>query len=444
MEKISLAELLAARERRAERQNLLLQKYNKTLLSFTMNIAGEIKNSPLIRRAFLVGLKELKFALKEAKIIYESEINEPTGLEFLAVIDIDAQELKELCLNIEETNPLGRLFDMDIINTNGDKLSRKIERKCIICGKVGRGCASRRVHSIERIIEAQNKIMQEGLLKLDAQKISNLATQALITEVEITPKAGLVDKNNNGSHRDMNIHLFYKSAMALMIFWEEFFLIGVNTAHNSPDFAFAKLRELGIKAEKAMLAHTNGINTHKGAIFLLGSICGAIGRLWTAENPIFDAKQISQTAALMAKNSLESEFKELKQRNIAKTAGEKFYLEYGLKGVRGELLQGLSSVIQTALPVLEKGLTMGMSQNDAGVCALLHLIALGKDTTMIKRAGMELAQKTAQKIKNILEKNPYPPLETALELDNYFIKNNLSAGGCADLLAVSLFFLAIH
>ena len=103
-------------------------------------------------------------------------------------------------------------------------------------------------------------------------------------------------------------------------------------------------------------------------------------------------------------------------------------------------MQGLSSVIQTALPVLEKGLTMGMSQNDAGVCALLHLIALGKDTTMIKRAGMELAQKTAQKIKNILEKNPYPPLETALELDNYFIKNNLSAGGCADLLAVSLFY----
>ena len=39
---VSLPEMLDARERRANRQRELLEKFQKPLVSFTMNIAGPI------------------------------------------------------------------------------------------------------------------------------------------------------------------------------------------------------------------------------------------------------------------------------------------------------------------------------------------------------------------------------------------------------------------
>ena len=49
---VTLAQMLEARERRAFHQKELLSKFRRPLLSFTMNIAGPVKNSELIRRGF--------------------------------------------------------------------------------------------------------------------------------------------------------------------------------------------------------------------------------------------------------------------------------------------------------------------------------------------------------------------------------------------------------
>ena len=110
-----------------------------------------------------------------------------------------------------------------------------------------------------------------------------------------------------------------------------------------------------------------------------------------------------------------------------------------MRGIRGEVAAGLPAVLETGLPVLEACLAEGMSRNDAGVIALLYLIARGEDTNMIKRGGYALAREMSSYLRDELRRNPRPTMESIRQLDELFIRRNLSPGGCADLLAVSFF-----
>ena len=443
MREVTLTEVLAARERRAEAQRRLLKQYARPVLSFTMNIPGPVKDSALIRRGFEEGLRLLSGALKEAEVpvLFESEIREVTGSEWLGVLDATAEKLKSLCVRIEEDHPLGRLFDMDVIDVDGHKLERPVERRCFVCGAAGRSCASRRLHSLEELSAAVSVLLCDGMREADAERVEALATAALLEEVETTPKPGLVDRNNNGSHRDMTPELFRRSVGALRGTWRKFFLTGAETAELPAADAFAELRAIGRDAEHKMLDATDGVNTHKGAIFTLGTVCAAIGRLWRPEDPCRDPKQIAGECAGLCAQAVEDDFLVLRQRGEARSTGERLYLEFGHRGVRGELADGLPAVLETALPSLEADLAKGKSRNDAGVYALLRLIARGEDTNMIKRGGMKLAEDIAAEIRAFLEAEPDPKLSRIEEWDRLFIRRNLSPGGCADLLAVSYFLL---
>lgn len=441
MREISLQEVLDARERRAFNQQRLLQQFGNPVLSFTMNIPGPVKDSPLIRRGFDEGLRLLKDALERAgfALLTREETREPTGCELLCAVQAEAAALKALCLEIEETSPLGRLFDLDVIGPDGQKLARTRERCCLVCGAMGRGCASRRLHTLSELDAAVTGILQKGLLESDARELDRLATKALLEEVDTTPKPGLVDRNNNGSHRDMSPETFRQSADALRGYWQSCFISGVETAGDSPKTAFEELRKLGLQAEEAMLLATRGVNTHKGAIFTLGTLCGAIGRLWQADAPCRDPKIIAQTAAKLCADAVAADFAALDQGTVPRSAGERLYLSCGIRGIRGELAAGLPSLLDTALPRLEEGLSRGLSRNDAGASALLHLIALGQDSNMIKRGGPTLAASVAAELRTVLERDPFPSLVYAEALDRNFIRQNLSPGGCADLLAAAYF-----
>ncbi len=441
MREVTLSEVLTARERRAQAQQALREKYARPVLSFTMNIPGPVKDSSLIRRGFEEGLRQLMSALKEAgiPILFRSEIREATGSEWLGVLDTAAEDLKSLCVRIEECHPAGRLFDMDVIDADGRKLERSEERRCIVCNAPGRNCASRRLHSLEELTDAVSLLLRKGLQEADAEHLDALATGALLDEVKTTPKPGLVDRNNNGSHRDMTPEVFYRSADALRGIWRGFFLSGAETSSLPAADAFTKLRAMGLDAEKKMMEATGGVNTHKGAIFTLGTVCAAIGRLWNPEDPCRDPARIAAECGELCAQAVREDYNRLKQLGKACSSGEKLYLETGCRGVRGELADGLPSVVETSLPVLEASLNAGRSRNDAGVFALLHLIARGEDTNMMKRGGLKLAKETASAVRASLEINPWPDLRIVEDWDSLFIRQNLSPGGCADLLAVSYF-----
>lgn len=441
MTEVTLQDVLDAREQRAWAQERLLSQYGRPLLSFTMNIPGPVKDSPLIRRGFDRGLSLLEKAMSDEglHVLAREEKRVFTGCELLCAVDAPAEMIKELCVRIEDGLPMGRLFDMDVIAPDGHKLERGSERRCIVCGVPGRGCASRRLHSLDELTGAVDVLLRRGLLDADAEEAGRLATKALLDEVNTTPKPGLVDRRNNGAHKDMTIDTFRASAEALKPYWPACFRIGAETAELPPEECFSRLRTLGMEAEKAMFAAAGGVNTHKGVIFTLGTVCGAAGRLWRAEEPCRDPVRLAAESGKLCAAAVAEDFAAVRQRGEGRTTGERLFLAHGLRGIRGELSDGLPSVINVALPALEEALKEGRSRNDAGVLALLRLIALGEDTNMIRRGGMTLAGETAARTAALLAADPRPSRETVEALDDAFIRDNLSPGGCADLLAIGYF-----
>lgn len=444
---VTLMEMLEAREARVQAQDGLRERYGAPVISFTLNIAGPVKDSSLIRRAFRAGQEQLEAGLRAAKLeaLWQGENLAPTGCEALYAVDGTAKEVKALCVSIEDGSPLGRLFDMDVLDAVGRKLDREEvgggPRSCIVCGAAGKGCASRRVHSVEELQEATRRILEEHFTAADRETVSALATRALLDEVCTTPKPGLVDRTNNGSHRDMDIFTFTASAAALAPYWGNCFRIGRETAELPPADTFAALKKAGQAAERTMFAATGGVNTHKGAVFTLGTICGAVGRLWRAEAPCRDPEAILAECGAMVSAAVEKDFAALSPDN-ARTAGERAYLERGLTGVRGEAAQGFPGVRDVALPALNAALNAGLSRNDAGAIALLRLIARGTDTNMAARGGPERAKKAAEDCAQLLNRSPLPEMGEIARLDQAFIRENLSPGGCADLLAAAFFMVS--
>lgn len=182
-----------------------------------------------------------------------------------------------------------------------------------------------------------------------------------------------------------------------------------------------------------MLRATGGVNTHKGAIFTIGTLCAALGRLpwerWSRPEAVL------AEAAAMARGLVERELAGL-TADRAHTAGQKLYLQYGITGVRGQLEAGLPVVSETGLPVLERGLSQGKSIDEAGCAALLAMAAAGTDTNLIARGGPDRQREIAQQLSRLLRQEPYPSRQTLEQLDAQFIRENLSPGGSADLLAV--------
>ena len=132
---ISLAELLDAREHRVLTQRKIMEKYHHPLICFTMNIAGPVKISPTITRAFNYGIMQLEEQFSEYKILYRLIEYEKSGPVAFFSVGGDAQKIKDICISIEESCPLGRLFDMDVLDVSGIKLERGQERSCIVCHK---------------------------------------------------------------------------------------------------------------------------------------------------------------------------------------------------------------------------------------------------------------------------------------------------------------------
>lgn len=440
---VTLMEMLGAREARAMRQQQLLEEYQLPVISFCLNIAGPVKNSPVLRRVFREGLERLACALLAGRldIVHREEVDESTGCEALWVVRGDGRAVKELCVELEDRDALGRLFDLDVLDPVSGKWDRtqlgQPPRKCLVCGKEGKGCASRRLHTVEELQGATQVILEDYFGKKDQQALGALAAKALLYEVCTTPKPGLVDRKNNGSHRDMDVFTFLDSTAALLPYFEEAVRLGMETRDLPPQETFRRLRQAGAAGERAMFRATGGVNTHKGAVFTLGTVCAAAGRLWTAEGFSKDLDAALALCGEMSAQAVQKDFEAIRRKG-AHTTGQRLYLEHGLEGIRGELSRGLPAVAQIGLPTLRRRLEAGDSLEQAGVQVLLALMAQVVDTNLIARGGLEGQQWAMEQTKNLPQGRAATRQETE-ELDRALIERNLSPGGCADLLAITYF-----
>ncbi len=426
----------------AARQSELLEKYGRTLIRFTTGVADSVKDVPLVRRAFARGCALLlrQLALLGAKPIYR----ETVGGEGFFALDMEAAAAKRLTVGLEDGSALGRLFVMDVLRPDGRRVEREElgfeERRCFICGGRAAVCAKRHLHSAVELQKKAEEVMRSAIDELDERAAAQQAVRALLYEACTTPKPGLVDRLNSGSHRDMDIFTFMSSAAALWPYFAACTRAGRRTAQLPAPETFAGLRPLGCEAEGEMLAATRGVNTHKGAIFTMGLVCAALGRL-EREAWAVPVRVLSEVAA-MTKGLTENDFAGLTKEN-AVTAGQRLFLECGITGVRGEAEAGLPTVRDIGLPALEDGFARGLGADGAGCAALLHILAESTDTNMIARGGREKQLAVSEDLRAMLRKEPFPKAEALLALDEHFIKENLSPGGSADLLAVCylLYFL---
>lgn len=436
---VTLLEMLDARERRANRQRELLKQYRETVICFTMNIAGPVKNSPLIYRGYALGRRLLRQQLHAAglEISHWEEIRENTGNEGIFLVPADPLAVKAVCTEIEDAAALGRLFDMDVLGADGRKIDRqelgKPGRKCLICGGMAQACARSRAHSVAELQEKTRQILEQALLQADCRTAARLATQALLYEVTVTPKPGLVDREGSGSHRDMDVFTFQASAAALYPYFAR--CVEIGSRASSPEEAFRALRLPGKLAEGQMLRATGGVNTHKGAIFSMGILCGALGRL--PRDRWGDSAAVLSECAAMTRGLTREDFSGLTPEN-ARTAGQRLYLRYGITGVRGQAEAGFPAVGNIGLPRLEAALAAGQTIDQAGCAALLAMLAETVDTNMIHRGGFAQAQAISRQIKTLLAQEPFPGRQTLEALDREFVEKNLSPGGTADLLALCL------
>ena len=453
---VTLPEILAAREQRVQQQQTLLGQYGKTLLVFTMNIAGPIKYSEQIHWGFNLGNRWISIQLSDLPIVHRSEVIASTGCEAYYVIDASADLVKRRAVQIEDSAPVARLFDLDVLDSAGKKLDRVNfnlpPRTCLICDNPAHLCGRSRAHSVAQLQKKTEYLLTDAMVEADCAYIAQLAQKSLLYEVCTTPKPGLVDCRNSGSHTDMDIFTFLSGSAALAPYFTQCARLGATTRDLPPKSLFDKLRFAGKLAENAMYEATNGVNTHKGCIFSLGILCAAAGRLSPAHRkhcirlPVCAHRKPDAILSLcreMTQGLVQEDFQNITEQTAA-TVGETLYTKYGISGIRGQAESGFPQVLQVSLPVLEKGLSKGLSLNDAGCAALLALIASVTDTNLIHRSNPQRQAALAKEIQTILQQQPYPSRDTIQRLDEQFIAENLSPGGCADLLAITYFLHFIN
>lgn len=277
-----------------------------------------------------------------------------------------------------------------------------------------------------------------------AGTIGKLAVEAMLFEVAATPKPGLVDRENCGAHKDMDFFTFMRSASALNRTFERFVDIGMQGKSAQPGDIFKRLQQEGIVAENTMFEATGNVNTHKGMIFSLGLLCGASG--WIAGRLPMTVEHITSAAAALCEGICERAFRNLEDKRDL-TKGERMFMEYGVKGVRGEAESGFETVRKVSFPLYKQLTESNIPLNDRLVQTLLHLIASVHDTNILARHNMETAayaRRYAQKAIN--EGGMFTERGKRLirEMDRDFIERNISPGGCADLLAITHLLAAIE
>jgi triphosphoribosyl-dephospho-CoA synthase len=257
-----------------------------------------------------------------------------------------------------------------------------------------------------------------------ADRLADLAVDALIDEADLSPKPALVDRRGNGAHTDLHLGLMHASALALWPAFKEMAEAALEIGEVGLPLREA-IGRIGREGEQAMLTTTQGVNTHRGAIWALGLLVTAAA---------LQPKSIALCAARLAL---------LDDRYAPKplSHGAQVAQRYGARGAREEAQLGFPSVLQRGLPQLQKSRANGLGEQNARLDALLAIMTELADTCVLYRAGepgLHAMQAGAQAVLDAGGSASLSGRRRLHELDQQLIALNASPGGAADLLAATL------
>jgi triphosphoribosyl-dephospho-CoA synthase len=281
--------------------------------------------------------------------------------------------------------------------------------------------------------------LKPSVLLVDAAAavIAGVAADCLLAEVETWPKPGLVSHVDRGSHNDMDADTFRRSVAATRPFY------GLLAAAGADGAEMPELRGIGLDAERAMLVATGGVNTHRGAIFGLGLLCAAAGAAAVEGRPPSFVFLRCPAAVLGAV---------VRQRWGRAIAGGPIPLQshgtqalrrFGAGGARAEAASGFQSVLDVGLPALRLGRRLAPGNPEAArVQAFFALLAAVNDTNLLHRGGADGLRYAQEAAAGFLAAGGVGQpgwLDAAVAVHRGFVERRLSPGGCADLLAATLF-----
>lgn len=251
--------------------------------------------------------------------------------------------------------------------------------------------------------------------------LAHLACNALQQELDTTPKPGLVDQHDSGAHTDMDYRLMQRSIHALRPY---FVKLAQTSLQGNTDYA--TISNIGIEAERAMLAATHGVNTHRGALFSMG--------LAVVQGTILTKYQRNKASDLQAGIiRLANQFPDTRD-----THGSRAVSQYHAKGALAMAREGYEQLFTDWLPLLRNLKDQGDPY--AHHKTLLRIMSQIDDTNILHRRGAEVAQQVKMEAARLLADFSPEQLEI---MNRRFIAANISPGGAADMLALTIFIQTI-
>ncbi|QZD70875.1 triphosphoribosyl-dephospho-CoA synthase [Pseudomonas sp. 3-2] len=262
-----------------------------------------------------------------------------------------------------------------------------------------------------------------------AERLADLAVDALIDEADLSPKPALVDRRGNGAHTDLHLGLMHASALALWPAFKEMAEAALEFGEIGLPLREA-IGRIGREGEQAMLTTTHGVNTHRGAIWALGLLVTAAA---------LDTKSTSASAVTLRVARLALLDDRYAPRPLSH--GAQVAQRYGARGAREEAQLGFPSVVQRGLPQLKRSRAAGHGEQNARLDGLLAIMTELADTCVLYRAGeqgLHAMQHGAQAVLDAGGSASLTGRRRLHELDQQLIALNASPGGAADLLAATL------
>ena len=417
------AHILATRDTRQHRLQqafeLARQGRGACVLALSTNLPGRSKH--------MVGLS--RHARKALDIMrawpgLRTQHSGPDALGpfHVALCDLPPREAKYLAMALEQGHPASRLLDLDVYAPDGSQVDRAAlglpPRACLLCEEPAVDCIRLRRHAPEELRRHAEGLLGFSMGDLQADRAADALARGARMELHLTPKPGLVDRHDQGSHPDLSFEAMEASILLLPQYFSE--LQGACKAGKP----LAELVQTGRDAEVRMMAkiHTNA---HKGFIFLAGLFL--LATVEARQLPdLRDA--ISQMARLF--------FSQFRPRD---TPGSTLRALHGLGGIQFETECGLPAIFDHGWPCYQAALDAGWGAEEAGFYLMAVLMQHVEDTTAIRRCGPEGLSRLRRDgfhLQSMLERRE-SPLPVLRQLNTEYCQMGLTMGGVADCMALT-------
>lgn len=456
-------QILAARESRAALRRTCAAS-GQASVSLSLNIPGSPKSSPALTAFFQCVLSELHRFLLARRVLVDPIIEQcdAAGDFYLAALRSGhaISDIKAFGEEFETRHPVGRIIDVDVTDEQGQPVSSQKLKPCLLCEQPALVCMREQSHSYRELREALTTRITAYMAQRKQTRICKqlacMAVKAALYEITVSPKPGLVDRFDQGAHQDMDYFTFLDSSAALAGYFEELAVSGAAFAAADLTQALPLIREIGLKMEAAMFRETGGVNTQKGLIFLSGLALFAASYT-IAKHERFAVETCREVIAAICRDIVRRELGVAGDTSVSRvefsenspTHGETCFRQYGsvCGGVRQEAEAGFPSVFEHGLPELRRQLApasrrvSASEMNAALIRTLLRLMTVVNDTNIIYRQNLRTLQTLQNQARAVLQaEQPDEEQARYADLIAYCRDNNVSPGGSADLLAVTIFF----